>query len=87
MSFGGASYMITSLKNNKRSRKSAFENLERYQKDHKSKLHFNKLTTDKQLKKIKLQMRKENSISLIKNILFLIFSFLVLYFLVGFVIF
>jgi hypothetical protein len=87
MSFGGASYMITSLKNNKRNRKSAFEGLERYQKDHKGKLHFKKSSTNKGLKKIRLRIRKEKRSFLIKNIVLLIIAFLFLYFLVCFVIF
>lgn len=87
MSFGGASYMITSLKNNKRNRKSAFEKLENYQKDDNDSLHFTKNVTESELEEIKFRVRKEKRSSLIKNIVFLIIAFLFLYFLVGFVIF
>ena len=88
MSFGGAvSSMITSIKNNKRNRKSTFEKLESYQKDDNDSLHFTKNVTESELEEIKFRVRKEKRSSLIKNIVFLIIAFLFLYFLVGFVIF
>ena len=88
MSFGGAvSSMVTSIKNNKRNRKSTFEKLESYQKDDNDSLHFTKNVTESELEEIKFRVRKEKRSSLIKNILFLIIAFLFLYFLVGFVIF
>lgn len=88
MSFGGAvSSMITSIKNNKRNRKSTFEKLESYQKDDNDSLHFTKNVTESELEEIKFRVRKEKRSSLIKNIVFLIIAFLFLYFLVCFVIF
>ncbi|WBX71603.1 MULTISPECIES: hypothetical protein [Tenacibaculum] len=88
MSFGGAvSSMVTSIKNNKRNRKSTFEKLESYQKDDNDSLHFTKNVTESELEEIKFRVRKEKRSSLIKNIVFLIIAFLFLYFLVGFVIF
>ena len=54
MSFGGAvSAMITSLKNNKRTRVSAFEKTKGYGNDSNIKLHFNKEASQKQLLEIK----------------------------------
>jgi hypothetical protein len=88
MSFGGAvSSMITSIKNNKRNRKSTFNKLESYQKNNNDTLHFTNSVTENELKEIKLRIKKEDRISLIKNIVLLIFAFLILYLVIGFVIF
>ncbi|MDX8553879.1 hypothetical protein MK851_09635 [Tenacibaculum sp. 1B UA] len=81
MSFGGAvSAMITSLKNNKRKRVSAFDKLERFQKENSDKLYFNKSANKKELEKIRLQILKGNTNRFIKNsIAFLIIFSLLLY--------
>ncbi|REH56702.1 hypothetical protein C7448_101745 [Tenacibaculum gallaicum] len=81
MSFGGAvSAMITSLKNNKRKRVSAFDKLERFQKENSDKLYFNKSTNKKELEKIRLQTIRGNTNRFIKNsIAFLIIFSLLLY--------
>lgn len=81
MSFGGAvSAMITSLKNNKRKRVSAFDKLERFQKENSDKLYFNKSTNKKELEKIRLQTLRGNTNRFIKNsIAFLIIFSLLLY--------
>ncbi|MDO6675361.1 hypothetical protein Q4517_07335 [Tenacibaculum sp. 1_MG-2023] len=81
MSFGGAvSAMITSLKNNKRKRISAFDKLERFQKENSDKLYFNKSANKKELKKIRLQTLRGNTNRFIKNsIAFLIIFSLLLY--------
>ncbi len=64
MSFGGAtSAMIASIKNNKRSRKSAIEKLKKhgyYDNDTPDQLSFNKTATEEQLEKIRLEAKKEN---------------------------
>ncbi len=52
MSFGGAVLgMIVSLKNNKRKKVSTFEKLERFQKENRDKLYFNKSASKKELEK------------------------------------
>ncbi|WP_428742582.1 hypothetical protein [Tenacibaculum sp.] len=75
MSFGGAvSAMVTSLKNNKRKRVSAFEKLERFQKENDDKLHFKKSASKKELIQIKIRLQKENKIRFIrKSILYFLF--------------
>ena len=88
MGFGGAtSAMITSLKNNKRTRKTSFDKLEDYQKESFSKLSFNKKTNKEDLEKIRLRIKKEQKITFFKNTLLFIFISLLLIYLIGFVIF
>ncbi|XRE43638.1 hypothetical protein ACIVBQ_001842 [Tenacibaculum discolor] len=80
MSFGGAvSAMITSLKNNKRKRVSAFDKLERFQKENSDKLYFDKCANKKELDKIRLQILKKNKTQYIKNSIgiLIIFSILI----------
>ena len=80
MSFGGAvSAMITSLKNNKRKRVSAFEKLERFQKENNDKLYFKKSASKKELAQIKIRLQKENKTRLVKKsiLYFLFFSGLI----------
>lgn len=80
MGFGGSvSAMITSLKNNKRKRVSAFEKLERFQKENDDKLYFKKSASKKELVQLKKQVLKENKNQLIKNsiLFFLIFIILI----------
>lgn len=68
MSFGGAvSAMIASLKNNKRKKVSAFEKLERFQKENSDKLYFEKSASKKELDLIKNRIQKENRTRTIKN--------------------
>lgn len=79
MSFGGAVLgMIVSLKNNKRKKVSAFEKLERFQKENRDKLYFNKSASKKELEKIRLQTLRKNRTRFINNsiALFIIFSIL-----------
>lgn len=88
MGFGGAvSAMITSLKNNKRNRTSTFDKLERFQKEDNDKLYFKNTASAEDLLKIKLQLKKENKILLIKNCVLIILGLIIIYFLIGFVIF
>ncbi|MGB1042439.1 MAG: hypothetical protein ACPGU6_03525 [Tenacibaculum sp.] len=88
MGFGGSvAGMILSLKNNKRKRVSAFEKLERYQKENSDQLHFKNKASAKQLKEIKLKLKKENRISFIKNGILFTLLLLVFYFLIGFAFF
>ncbi|RSC95700.1 hypothetical protein [Tenacibaculum singaporense] len=79
MSFGGAVLgMIVSLKNNKRKKVSAFEKLERFQKENRDKLYFNKSASKKELERIRLQTLRKNRTRFINNsiALFIIFSIL-----------
>ncbi|MDY0780911.1 hypothetical protein [Tenacibaculum sp. IB213877] len=86
MSFGGAvSAMITSLKNNKRPRKSVFDKLEKNTGALSGKLYFDKKATQKQLSEIKQRLQKENRIRITRNIIiFLIFISICIY-VIGFV--
>ena len=61
MSFGGAvSAMLTSLKNNKRSRVSAFEKIKGYENIPYKKGKIEKKATPLQLKEIREKLQKEN---------------------------
>ncbi len=86
MGFGGAvSAMITSLKNNKRNRKSTFEKLEKFRKENNDKLYFKNAATKEELEEIRFKMKKENRISLIKNITLFTVVFIILCYIIGFV--
>jgi len=86
MGFGGSvAGMIVSLKNNKRNRKSAFEKLERFQKENSDTLHFKNSATQKELEEIKLRIQKENRVLRIKNILLFMVVLAILYYLISFV--
>ena len=82
MSFGGAvSAMLSSLKNNKRERKSAFDKLKNVGKS-KDTLHFEKKASAKELEDIKMTLQKESKITYIKNaLLFGLLLFVFIYFL------
>lgn len=84
MGFGGSvSAMITSLKNNKRKRVSAFEKLERFQKENNDTLHFKKSASKKQLEEIRIKTKRENQIVWIKNLVFLVVIFSILFCLIN----
>ncbi|WP_172644856.1 hypothetical protein [Tenacibaculum mesophilum] len=86
MSFSGSvSSMITSFKNNKRKRTSAFEKLERFQKEKNNKLFFKKTANEKQLKNIRLKIKRQQQVNFIKNILALIATFLTLLYIISLV--
>ena len=76
MGFGGSvSAMISSIKNNKRSRPSAFKKLKRFEKNSYKKGSINKKANPKLLKEIRLKTKKENKIRFLKNaLLFLIIA-------------
>ncbi|MCB0459325.1 MAG: hypothetical protein R2821_02395 [Flavobacteriaceae bacterium] len=64
MSFGGAvSAMLTSLKNNKRSRVSAFEKIKGYENIPYKKGKIEKKATPLQLKEIREKLQKENKMN------------------------
>lgn len=88
MSFGGAvSAMMTSLKNNKRERKSALKRLKDSPLEYgdSGKLHFESKATESQLKSIREKIKRENRIRLLKNVIIIsVFMALLIYF-IGFV--
>ena len=84
MSFGGAvSAMITSLKNNKRKRVSAFDKLERFQKENSDKLYFEESASKEELEEIRHKTKRRNQRELIKNIAVLFILFIILFFLIS----
>ena len=86
MSFGGAvSAMVTSLKNNKRDRKSALKKLkENGEYSQKTELHFDKLASPSQLREIRERIQKENKTRARKKIIVLIVICIILIYFVGF---
>ncbi len=88
MSFGGAvSAMLTSLKNNKRSRTSTFEKIERYGSNSKKsdKLFFRNKATSEEISRIGEEIRRENKrVFLLRILLITVFCMVVL-FAIGFV--
>lgn len=87
MSFGGAvSAMMTSLKNNKRDRKSALKRLKdnpaEYGED--GKLHFENTATPAQLKKIREDLKRENKKIMIRNVTIIVVVMAVLIYFIGF---
>ena len=61
MSFGGAvSAMITSLKNNRRQRSSAFDKVKNYGEVHSKKPFIDKKASPQQLKEIREKLKREN---------------------------
>lgn len=61
MGFGGSvSGMLTSLKNNKRPRKSALKKYKQHKFEEKGNLHFNKKASQKQLLEIRQKIQNEN---------------------------
>jgi len=80
MSFGGSvASMITSLKNNKRSRVSTFKKLKRYESIPYKEGVFDKKATPEQLKAIREKLQKENRRSYIIQIVFIVLFFILLY--------
>ncbi len=88
MSFGGAvSSMMTSLKNNKRERKSVLKRLKDNPAEYgdSGKLHFKNKATESQLQTIRENIKRENRKRILKNVIIIsIFMALLIYF-IGFV--
>ena len=88
MSFGGAvSGMVTSLKNNKRERKSALKRLKDNPAEYgdEGKLHFENKATQAQLQKIREDLKRENRVKMIRNLVIIgVFMAALIYF-IGFV--
>ncbi len=86
MSFGGSvASMITSLKNNKRSRVSTFKKLKGYESIQYKEGIIDKKATPEQLKAIREKLQKENRRSYIIQIVFFVLFFMILYSLFNFV--
>ena len=86
MSFGGAvSAMVTSLKNNKRPRVSAFKRLKGYENVKYKKGKIEKKATPQQLKEIRERIQKENKKERIFTIVFMTTAVIILYILFTFV--
>lgn len=84
MSFGGGvGAMITSLKNNKRERPSAFKNLKNCNGTNR-KLKFNKTSSKQQLQKIKEKLQKEQKKLILRNLILLSVFIIILIYFVGF---
>lgn len=79
MGFGGSvGAMITSLKNNKRSRTSTFKKLKDYKNVDYGEGKIDKKATPHQLKEIREKLQKENRKKLINTILYFVISFTIL---------
>lgn len=87
MSFGGVvSGMITSLKNNKRERKSALKRLKDNPAEYgeSGKLHFKNTATPSQLKRIRDNIKRENRKVMIRNVSIVVVITLILIYFIGF---
>ena len=86
MSFGGSvSSMIASLKNNKRKRKSAFEKLEKYQKESSDALHFENTATSEDLEKIRTDILKYKKRKFIINATLFVVVAVLLYYVLAYI--
>lgn len=77
--------MITSLKNNKRKRVSAFEKIENFKEGKNIQVRFDKKATPHQLKKIKDNLQQENKKLLKRNIIIFTIGLLIIIYCIGFV--
>lgn len=86
MSFGGAvSAMITSLKNNKRTRISKFDKIKNNNTKSTIKVYFENKATSEDLLKIKERIKLENRRSFIRNLILLVFIIAIFIYVIGFV--
>tara|TARA_R110001632_G_scaffold125748_1_gene239157 strand:- start:20445 stop:20711 length:267 start_codon:yes stop_codon:yes gene_type:complete len=85
MSFGVVQAMISSIKNNKRSRPSALINLKKNGNySSKTKLQFKKTASKSQLREIREQLKEENRKSFRKKIVLLFIMLAAAIYLIGF---
>ena len=86
MSFGVVQSMISSLKNNKRDRKSALKRLKDNPAEYSdgNELHFDKKATPHQLKKIREDLQKENRKRMIRNVSIIVIFMLIFIYFIGF---
>ena len=84
MSFGGAvGAMITSIKNNKRERPSAFKKIKNCGGID-GKLQFDKKANKQELQQIREQLQNENKKTLIRNVIIFSTMMAILFYFVGF---
>ena len=76
--------MITSLKNNKRTRVSTFDKLKNFKKGKSIQVAFDKEASSYQLKKIKEKLQEENKKSLKKTVIILIVAICIIIYAIGF---
>tara|TARA_B110000503_G_scaffold18585_1_gene27432 strand:+ start:40 stop:300 length:261 start_codon:yes stop_codon:yes gene_type:complete len=77
--------MITSLKNNKRTRVSTFEKMKNFKEGKNIQVSFDKKSTPDRLKRIKETLQTENKKSLKKNIIIIIVAISIIIYVIGFV--
>jgi len=77
--------MITSLKNNKRTRVSTFEKMKNFKEGKNIQVSFDKKSTPDRLKRIKETLQAENKKSLKKNIIIIIVAISIIIYVIGFV--
>jgi hypothetical protein len=76
--------MITSLKNNKRTRVSTFDKLKNFKKGKSIQVAFDKEASSYQLKKIKEKLQEENKKLLKRNVIILIVAICIIIYSIGF---
>lgn len=86
MSFGVVQSMISSIKNNKRDRKSALKRLKENPAEYSEggALHFEKKASPAHLRKIREDMKRENRKTFVKTALILAIIFAVFIYFIGF---
>jgi|TARA_B110000902_G_scaffold242574_1_gene294046 uncharacterized membrane protein len=77
--------MITSLKNNKRTRVSTFEKMKNFKEGKNIQVSFDKKSTPDRLKRIKEKLQAENKKSLRGNIIIIIVAISIIIYVIGFV--
>ena len=82
---GVVSAMKTTLKNNKRGRKSAFKKLKDNPTEHEpGKLHFENKATQAELEKIREKVKRENKRIMIRNVTIIAVIMIILIYFIGF---
>lgn len=82
---GFQSYMIISLKNNKRERVSSFELMKNFKEGKNIQVSFNKTSTPKQLKRIRKDLQGKNQTKTLTTLLYMFLLILILIYVIGFV--
>ena len=82
---GSIAAMITTLKNNKRTRVSTFEKMKNFKEGSNIQVSFDKKATPHQLKSIKEKLQKENRIRMTRNIIIFISALLIIIYCAGFI--
>lgn len=88
MSFGGAvGAMISSLKNNKRDRPSAYKKLKdnRTTYENRTVLHFDKKSSPEQLRRIREKVRREHKVAFYRKVLVFSIILILVILLIGFI--